>query len=74
MILKAKIIKAKAFIKTSSLPTTAEIDLSNMYFNKIGNEKCYQHYKKVLNIIFFNMVGRISDFELQKFLKKIYDY
>ena len=74
LILKVKIIKAKAFIKTSSLPTTAEIDLSNMYFNKIGNKKGYQHYKKVLNIIFFNMIGRISDFELQKFLKKIYDY
>ena len=74
LILKTKIIKAKAFIKTSSLPTTAEIDLSNMYFNKIGNKKGYQHYKKVLNIIFFNMIGRISDFELQKFLKRIYDY
>ena len=45
-----------------------------MYFNKIGNKKGYQHYKKVLNIIFFIMIGRISDFELQKFLKKIYDY
>ena len=74
LILKAKIIKAKAFIKTSSLPTTAEINLSNMYFNKIGNKKGYQHYKKVLNIIFFIMIGKISDFELQKFLKKIYDY
>ena len=57
--------KAKAFIKTSSFPTTAEIDLSNMYFNKIGNEKGYQHYKEVLNLL------RLNDF---RELKKVCDY
>ena len=74
MILKANIINAKTFIKTSSLPIIAEIDLSNMYFNKIGNEKGYQHYKEVLNLIFFDMYARISDFKLKKLIKEIYKF
>ena len=74
LILKAKIIGAKTFIKTSSLTTTAEIDLSNMYFNKIGNEKGYQHYKDVLKFILFDIIASTSDFELKKLLKKVYNY
>ena len=72
LILKAKIIGAKTFIKTSSLPTPTEIDLSDMYFNKIGNEKGYQHYKDVFKLIFFDMYARISDPKLKKLLKKTY--
>ena len=74
LILKAKIIGAKTFIKTSSLPIPTEIDLSDMYFNKIGNEKNYQHYKDVLNLILFDIIARTSDLELQKLLKKIYNF
>ena len=74
LISKAKIIGAKTFIKTSSLPIPTEIDLSDMYFNKIGNEKNYQHYKDVLNLILFDIIARTSDLELQKLLKKIYNF
>ena len=74
LILKAKIIEAKTFIKTSSLPIPTEIDLSDMYFNKIGNEKNYQHYKDVLNLILFDIIARTSDLELQKLLKKICNF
>ena len=74
VILKTQINQSKAFIKTSFLSTSTEVDLSNMYFNKIGNEKGYQHYKDVLNIILFDIIARTSDFELKKLLKKIYNY
>ena len=74
LILKAKIIGAKTFIKTSSLPIPTEIDLSDMYFNKVGNEKNYQHYKDVLKFILFDIIASTSDFELKKLLKKVYNY
>ena len=74
LILKAKIIGAKTFIKTSSLPIPTEIDLSDMYFNKFGNEKNYQHYKDVLKFILFDIIASTSDFELKKLLKKVYNY
>ena len=72
LISKAKIIGAKTFIKTSFLPIPTEIDLSDMYFNKIGNEKGYQHYKDVFKLIFFDMYARIYDPKLKKLLKKTY--
>ena len=74
LILKTKISGAKAFIKISSLPIPTEIDLSDMYFNKIGNEKNYQHYKDVLKFILFDIIASTSDFELKKLLKKVYNY
>ena len=74
LILKAKIIGAKTFIKTSSLPIPTEINLSDIYFNKIGNEKNYQHYKDVLKFILFDIIASTSDFELKKLLKKVYNY
>ena len=74
LILKAKIIGAKAFVKASSVTTPAKIDLSDMYFNKIGNEMNYQHYKDVLRLILFDIIASTSDFELKKLLKTIYDY
>ena len=72
MILKTEITGAKVSIKTSHLSTPTKIDLSDMYFNKIGNEKGYQHYKDVFKLIFFDIIARISDPELKKLLKKTY--
>ena len=74
LILKTKIRGAKTYIKSSSLSTSTEIDLSDMYFNKIGNEKNYQHYKDVLKLILFDIIARTSNLELRKLLKKIYNY
>ena len=73
LILKTEIKGAKVSIKTSHLSTPTKIDLSDMYFNKIGNEKGYQHYKDVFKLIFFDMYARISDPNLKKLLKKIYE-
>jgi len=72
LILKTEIKGAKVSIKTSHLSTPTKIDLSDMYFNKIGNEKGYQHYKDVFKLIFFDMYARISDPKLKKLLKKTY--
>ena len=74
LILKTKISGAKTFIKISSLTTPTEIKLSDMYFNNIGNEKNYQHYKEVLRLILFDTIASTTDFELKKLLKKIYNY
>ena len=72
LILKTEIKGAKVSIKTSHLSTPTKINLSDMYFNKIGNEKGYQHYKDVFKLIFFDMYARISDPKLKKLLKKTY--
>ena len=72
LILKSKITGAKAFIKVSSLPLPSEVKLSNMQFNKIGNEKNYQHYKDVLRIILFDIMASTTEPELKKILKIIY--
>ena len=74
LILKAEITGAKAFIKVSTLPIPSEVKLSNMQFNKIGNEKNYQHYKDVLRIILFDIMASTSGLELKKILKTIYKY
>ena len=72
LILKTEIKGAKVSIKTSHLSTPTKIDLSDMYFNKIGNEKGYQHYKDVFKLILFDLIARISNPELKKLLKKTY--
>ena len=72
LILKTEIKGAKVLIRTSHQPTPTKIDLSDMYFNKIGNEKGNQHYKDVFKLIFFDMYARISDPKLKKLLKKVY--
>ena len=43
-----------------------------MYFNKIGNEKGYQHYKDAFELIFIDIIAKIYDPELKKLLKKTY--
>ena len=72
LILKTEITGAKVSIKTSHLSTPTKINLSDMYFNTIGNKKGYQHYKDVFKLILFDIIARISDPELKKLLKKTY--
>ena len=72
LILKTEIKGAKVSIKTSHLSTPTKINLSDMYFSEIGNEKGYQHYKDVFKLILFDFIARISDPELKKLLKKTY--
>ena len=77
LILDVKMNDAKAFIKTSFASTSTKIDLSNIYFSRVGNGddgKGYLHHKIALKSIYYNMIPQIPDLELQKFLKKIYNY
>ena len=68
LILKTEIKGAKVSLKTSFLSKPTEIDLSDMYFSKVGNEKGYQHYKDVFNLILFDIIARIPDLKLKKLL------
>ena len=52
LILKTEIKGATVSLITSFLSKPTEIDLSDMHFNEIGNEKGYQHYKDVFELIF----------------------
>ena len=72
IILQAKIIDSKAFIKSSSLSDFFEIKISDMKFFKIGNKKNYQHYKSVLEIILIDILANNSDRNLDQLLKKVY--
>lgn len=74
LILKTSIIDAKALIKVSTISKPSETKLSNMYFNKIGNEKNYQHYKDVLKIILFDIMASTTNSDLKKILKDVYKY
>ena len=72
IIMEAKILDGKAYIKSSSLPDFFEIKISDMKFSKIGNKKNYQHYKSVLEIILIDILGNNSDRNLDQLLKKVY--
>jgi len=74
LILKVNIRDAKTFVKTSLSSTPKKINLSNMYFYNVGNEKNYQHYKDVLKTILFDLIGSSSDLKLKSYLKKIYNF
>ena len=72
LILKFQTYDSQGFIKLSNKPNEIEIDLSNMSFNKIGNEKDFQHYKDVFKIILGDIFLKIPDINLQKLIKKTY--
>ena len=72
IIMEAKILDGKTYIKSSSLPDFFEIKISDMKFSKIGNKKNYQHYKSVLEIIFIDILASNSDRNLDQLLKKVY--
>lgn len=74
LILKSNLSDPRAFIKISSIPNTFEVSMSDFKFVKIGNQKDYQHYKKVLEIMLFDIFYRVTDFNLKKLLKKIYNF
>ena len=77
MILDIKINGAEAFIKTSFTSNHTKIDLSNIYFTRIGNGGeggNYIHHKDALKLIYYDLIARIPNLELKKFLKKIYNY
>ena len=73
LILKSFIINGKAFIKISSIPNESKIELSSFKLKNIGNDKKFQHYKNVLEIMLFDIIGRVNDFDKRKILAKAYN-
>ena len=74
LILKFQTYDSQGFIKLSNKPNEIEIDLSNMSFSKIGNEKDFQHYKDVFKIVLGDIFLKIPDINLQKLIKKTYKF
>ena len=74
LILKFQTYDTQGFIKSSNKSNEIEINLSNMSFNKIGNEKNFQHYKDVFRIILGDIFLKIPDINLQKLIKKTYKF
>ena len=73
LILKSNIMNGKAFIKISSILHESKIKLSSFNFTNVGNDKKFQHYKSALEIMLFDIIGRVEDFDKQKILKKAYN-
>ena len=74
LILKFQTYDSQGFIKLSNKSNEIEINLSNMSFNKIGNEKDFKHYKDVFKIILGDFFLKIPDINLQKLIKKTYKF
>ena len=74
LILKFQTYDSQGLIKLSNKSNEIEINLSNMSFNKIGNEKNFQHYKDVFRIILGDIFLKIPDINLQKLIKKTYKF
>ena len=77
LILKVKLNEVKAFIKTPFSPIPTKIDLSNIYYSRVGNgadDGDYIHHKSALKKIYYDMIEKIPELELKNFLKKIYNY
>jgi len=74
LILKFQTYDSQGFIKLSNKSNEIEINLSNMSFNKIGNEKDFKHYKDVFKIILGDIFLKIPDINLQKLIKKTYKF
>ena len=74
LILKFQTYESQGFIKLSNKSNEIEINLSNMIFNKIGNETGFQHYKAVFKIILGDIFLKIPDINLQKLIKKTYKF
>ena len=72
LILKLQTHDTQGLIKTSKKLNEIKINLSNMSFNKIGNEKDFQHYKDVFKIIVGDIFLKVPDINLQKLIKKTY--
>ena len=74
LILNFKTYNTQGLIKLSNKSNEIQINLSNMSFNKIGNEKDFQHYKDVFKIILGDIFLKIPNINLQKLIKKTYKF
>ncbi|MDC0456187.1 hypothetical protein OAL63_04760, partial [Candidatus Pelagibacter sp.] len=74
LILKFQTYDSQGLIKLSNKSNEIQINLSNMSFNKIGNEKDFQHYKDIFKIILGDIFLKIPNINLQKLIKKTYKF
>ena len=72
LILNSSLEELKINIKRSDKSVIETVILSNMYFQKFGNELGHRHYKDVLKIILLDLVMKITDQELKDIIKKYY--
>ena len=72
LILSTILDNPKAYIKTKNDKKIISINLSDMNFNGIGNEKSSQHYKDIFKIILMDLYFSIPDPKLQKLIKNRY--
>tara|TARA_A100001011_G_scaffold363752_1_gene413913 strand:- start:481 stop:1158 length:678 start_codon:yes stop_codon:yes gene_type:complete len=72
LILDSSLEELKINIKRSDKSVIETVILSNMYFQKFGNELGHRHYKDVLKIILLDLVMKITDQELKNIIKKYY--
>ena len=72
LILNSSFEELKINIKRSDKSVIETVVLSNMYFQKFGNELGHRHYKDVLKIILLDLVMKITDQELKNIIKKYY--
>ena len=72
LILNSSLEELKINVKRSDKSVIETVILSNMYFQKFGNELGHRHYKDVLKIILLDLVMKITDQELKNIIKKYY--
>ena len=72
LILNSSLEELKINVKRSDKSIIETVILSNMYFQKFGNELGHRHYKDVLKIILLDLVMKITDKELKNIIKKYY--
>ena len=72
LILNSSLEELKINVKRSDKSIIETVILSNMYFQKFGNELGHRHYKDVLKIILLDLVMKITDQELKNIIKKYY--
>ena len=72
LILNSSLEELKINVKRSDKSIIETVILSNMYFQKFGNELGHRHYKDIFKIILLDLVMKITDQELKNIIKKYY--
>ena len=72
LILNSSLEELKINVKRSDKSIIETVTLSDMYFQKFGNELGHRHYKDIFKIILLDLVMKITDQELKNIIKKYY--
>ena len=74
LILKFQTYDSQGFIKSSNKSNEIIINLSDMSFNKIGNDIDSQHYKQVFKLILVDFFLKVPGKDLKNLIKKTYKF